>query len=86
MSEPDETEEAKPGETMKVLYIQMQLCEPTNLFDWLQTPARQVISGEESHQECLDKFRQVVEGLHYVHEKRLIHRDLKPANILMLKV
>ena len=73
------------GDNMMVLYIQMQLCEPINLFDWLQTPSREVIPGSEQHRECIEKFRQVVEGLKYVHEQRLIHRDLKPANVLMLK-
>jgi len=88
-TEEGSTEEDSPsaidGKVMQILYIQMQLCEPKNLFDWLQTPQREVQAASESHVECLDKFKQIVEGLRYVHEQRLIHRDLKPANILMRK-
>lgn len=84
------TESATAGgedapDKLMVLYIQMQLCDPQNLFDWLQTHDRCVVPRAASHLECLDKFRQVVEGLEYVHARRLIHRDLKPANILMLR-
>src|SRR5699024_5041544 len=30
-----------------------------------------------------DLFRQVVDGLHFLHRLGIVHRDLKPANILV---
>merc|ERR1712196_444807 len=50
-SEVENAEEQAKGEKMKILYIQMQLCEPTTMFDWVQTPNRKVLPGTESHRE-----------------------------------
>ena len=33
--------------------------------------------------EALRLFRQVVEGVGYAHQHRMIHRDLKPTNVLL---
>lgn len=35
--------------------------------------------------ECRGLFRQIVEGVRYMHSKNIIHRDLKSANILIDK-
>lgn len=34
---------------------------------------------------CLRIFSQVMDGLHYAHEKGVVHRDIKPSNILLLE-
>lgn len=54
------------------LYIQMQLCRKQSLKDWITQSEPQVRADE-----CLPIFKQIVEGVEYVHLKGLIHRDLK---------
>ena len=34
-----------------------------------------------SMSKIITYFKQLVEGLEYLHEKKLMHRDLKPANV-----
>lgn len=60
------------------LYIQMQLCDPNSLYDWLR-----------NNRDCPDRyqrakviFSQIVSAVEYVHLEGLIHRDLKPSNIM----
>ena len=69
------------------LYIQMQLCHPASLADWIQERNSKV--PEKNYQErvgpALEIFEQIVKGLAHVHEKGIIHRDLKPANIFASK-
>jgi len=33
--------------------------------------------------KCYKIIKGVCEGLHYLHEKKIVHSDLKPANILL---
>ena len=33
--------------------------------------------------KCYKIIKGVCEGLHYLHEERIVHLDLKPANILL---
>ncbi|KAJ3033827.1 Eukaryotic translation initiation factor 2-alpha kinase [Rhizophlyctis rosea] len=67
------------------LFIQMELCQFT-LQDWLQLRNERIqkegggASGMNPG-ECLRIFRDVVEGLAYVHKMGCIHRDIKPKNI-----
>nr|CAH8840814.1 unnamed protein product [Trichobilharzia regenti] len=61
------------------LYIQMQLCSPKSLRDWLA-----VHNAPESRPrvELISMFRQIVDAVAYLHNHALMHRDLKPSNIL----
>ncbi|KAL7549804.1 hypothetical protein ACHAWF_013078, partial [Thalassiosira exigua] len=68
------------------LYIQMQLCDPSTLADWIRQRNRGCVTfdADERHaraRPAFEVFRQIVNGLAHVHSKRIIHRDLKPANI-----
>ena len=68
------------------MYIQMQLCNPRTLADWISdrnNDSRNCINkyDEERARSAIEIFNQIVSGLVHVHSKRIIHRDLKPANI-----
>ncbi|KAJ3295594.1 Eukaryotic translation initiation factor 2-alpha kinase [Borealophlyctis nickersoniae] len=73
------------------LFIQMELCGFT-LQDWLVERNAQVMSerarrggaddlNDVNARECLAIFRDLVEGLEYIHRMGCIHRDIKPKNI-----
>lgn len=64
------------------LYIQMQLCQPKTLSDWMRQ--RTVSSVDRGFFEStLNVVLQLAKGLEHVHEVGIIHRDLKPANCLL---
>jgi len=54
------------------LYIQMQLCQPESLKDWL----RDNTLSRDKYQ-LLNMFHQIVSAIGYVHQIGLMHRDLK---------
>ena len=62
------------------LFIQMQMCHPTTLKDWIEHRNY----GSNNYVErikALEIIQQIVNGLVHIHSKNIIHRDLKPANI-----
>ncbi|KAH9190716.1 hypothetical protein AeNC1_007316, partial [Aphanomyces euteiches] len=65
------------------LYIQMQLCDQSTLHDWIE--ARNMRKQPIQVEHNLTLIRQLVDGLHHVHENGIIHRDLKPSNIFMTR-
>jgi serine/threonine protein kinase len=56
-------------------YIQMELCSKS-LDQWLKEKSlRDTI-------ESINIFKQIVQGLAFMHKNNLVHRDIKPSNIL----
>ncbi|XP_073413691.1 interferon-induced, double-stranded RNA-activated protein kinase-like isoform X2 [Dendrobates tinctorius] len=58
------------------LFIQMEWCAKGTLESWIK-----VMTTVEKC-KSLNIFRQIIDGVDYIHSNNLIHRDLKPANIL----
>jgi translation initiation factor 2-alpha kinase 1 len=68
------------------MYIQMQLCNPRTLAEWISDRNNDSNNciykyDEEWARSAIEIFKQIVSGLTHVHSKGIIHRDLKPANI-----
>ncbi|XP_060616148.2 eIF-2-alpha kinase GCN2 [Anolis sagrei] len=64
-------------QTLHYLYIQMEYCEKSTLRDTID----QGLYEDTSRLWRL--FREILDGLAYIHEKGMIHRDLKPVNIFL---
>ncbi|XP_043242537.1 eukaryotic translation initiation factor 2-alpha kinase-like isoform X1 [Amphibalanus amphitrite] len=73
--EEEDTGDA-PDAAAWYLFIQMQLCRKESLKDWLHAN-----SGPRSPPRVFAIFRQILNGVEYVHSQGLMHRDLKPSNI-----
>nr|XP_046269330.1 eIF-2-alpha kinase GCN2 [Scatophagus argus] len=63
--------------TAHYLYIQMEYCEKSTLRDTID-------HGLHQDQNRLWRlFREILDGLAYIHQQGMIHRDLKPVNIFL---
>ncbi|TPX71470.1 hypothetical protein SpCBS45565_g01126 [Spizellomyces sp. 'palustris'] len=71
-----------PDDVELTLFIQMELCGQT-LREYLRERNRCVSEGSTgvSVYECRRIFRDLVEGLVYLHGFGIIHRDVKPKNV-----
>nr|XP_004660829.2 eIF-2-alpha kinase GCN2 [Jaculus jaculus] len=79
-NEKDTCQESEPSVTTKAvhyLYIQMEYCEKSTLRDTIDQGLYQ------DTVRLWRLFREILDGLAYIHEKGMIHRDLKPVNIFL---
>uniref|UniRef100_A0A672K2F0 non-specific serine/threonine protein kinase n=1 Tax=Sinocyclocheilus grahami TaxID=75366 RepID=A0A672K2F0_SINGR len=67
----------KPLLIAHYLYIQMEYCEKSTLRDTIDQGLYQDVS------RLWRLFREILDGLSYIHEQGMIHRDLKPVNIFL---
>ena len=64
------------------LYIQMQLCGPNTLRNWLSTRSSCPVSTVDNT-TCMRIAEQLIQGISHIHKKGILHRDLKPENIFL---
>ncbi|XP_058843399.1 eIF-2-alpha kinase GCN2-like isoform X1 [Acipenser ruthenus] len=78
LSAPESSEEKRPVVLMvHYLYIQMEYCERSTLRDTIDRGLYQ------DNSRLWRLFREILDGLAYIHEQGMIHRDLKPVNIFL---
>lgn len=63
------------------LNIVMPFCEHGDLVMFCRKQKRWNLSHEPL---LIDWFIQILEGLEYIHSKKIIHRDMKPSNIFLI--
>uniref|UniRef100_A0A8D0HU32 Protein kinase domain-containing protein n=1 Tax=Sphenodon punctatus TaxID=8508 RepID=A0A8D0HU32_SPHPU len=77
----DNDDESSKGPTQLLflftLYLKMEYCEKSTLRDTIDEGLYQDTN------RLWRLFREILDGLAYIHEKGMIHRDLKPVNIFL---
>ena len=68
--------EKENGSKVPAVCIALELAEGGELYDYVAH------SGAFNERTCRFYFKQLLDGLNYVHQKGIAHRDLKPENLL----
>lgn len=66
-------------ETSYAIYMIMEFAEGGELFEYI------VKKGRLSEKEAAFFYYQMIEGIEFLHSKKIAHRDLKPENLLLDK-
>ena len=61
---------------IRVAYIALEFMRNGDVFDWLR-------GGAFNERICRYYFKQILAGLHAIHQRIIAHRDIKPENLLM---
>ncbi|CAK9441474.1 uncharacterized protein LODBEIA_P53420 [Lodderomyces beijingensis] len=59
------------------LYLILEYIEGGELFDYL------IKKGRLHESEAINYFKQIINGINYLHQFNICHRDLKPENLLL---
>jgi serine/threonine protein kinase len=74
----NERDTLQKGEVKRVSYILMEYAPHGDFFDFISK------KGEQFDEKLIRTFfRQLVDGIEYLHENNIAHLDLKPENLLM---
>ena len=65
------------GTEQNIFYMALELCTGGELFDFIAQ------TGRFSEPVARYYFKQMLEGLNYMHNQGISHRDIKPENVLM---
>lgn len=60
-----------------VLFVQLELCD-TDMKSFLKENKHRMDDNDK-----WDIFKQILEGVEFIHSKGLVHRDMKPGNVLV---
>ncbi|KAK6488804.1 interferon-induced [Huso huso] len=80
-SESYSSSDSDPSALQNYLFIQMKLYEKGTLKNWINDNNH--LKTVRSKTDALQIFKQMVDGVVYIHSNNLIHRDLKPTNIFL---